>query len=95
MKKKIILTVYIVVSLIWYQYIFNLNGGEAALFPTLMTIIVTAPVGIVLFLLNYILPMGEFFVPLILVANYFQWIIIIKIIKNFYQKEPSTSQIQM
>lgn len=86
MKKHVGKLIYFAISLLWYLYIFNLGGGEAVIFPTLLTIIITAPIGLLFGALGSIVHFGEFYIPILLVLNYFQWIYFIKLFRKFKER---------
>ena len=88
MTKKTI--IYIAVSLAWTACCLTLSGGESAIAPVIITTVLTAPVGILLWFLGHLIP-GEVYVPLALVLNYFQWKLFIAAFRKVRDSRASSS----
>jgi hypothetical protein len=73
---------YAVFSIVWTLYYLDIGGGEEGMVPFLATSLVTFPIII------FVMPLGSFvhsdlLVPLMLDLNYFQWIILLKIYREW------------
>ncbi len=68
--------VYVILAVAWTQFCLGLSG-EAAIAPFLITLALTAPVGILLVVISILSELiAYFFVPIALLLNYFQWILL-------------------
>ncbi len=86
MKKHLGKLIYFAIGLLWFLYIFNIGGGEAVIFPTLLTIVITAPIGLLFFALGSVVSFGDFYIPILLILNYFQWVYFVKLYRKFKER---------
>lgn len=84
MKKKIIWA-YAIFCIIWTAYYLNLGGGEALILPTILTTILTLPIGALCWLFGPAIP-WPLFVPLQLILNVFQWVLFVSLYKKWKAK---------
>lgn len=76
---------YFVLSIVWSFYLFDANGS-AAIVPSVATVVLSFPIGLLLVFNNKLNISNGLLMSIIIVTNYFQWIIWWKII-NKLKKE--------